>query len=277
MMEHHGRIRRSVIAGTWYPGDAKTLRDEISRYLVMARPTGLPGELMGLIVPHAGYEFSGAVAAHAYKLLEGLSYEHVIVVSPVHRVYMGAFGVADADYYETPLGLVEIDSEMVDALSATIPLSRVERDGEHSLEIQLPFLQHVLGEFSLLPIMMGDQGLKSCRALADGLVRVIEGRRVLLVASTDLSHYHSYSTAVSLDAVVQRYVEEFDPEGLATSLAAGECEACGGGPTVSVMLAARSLGATAARVLQYANSGDVLGDRSQVVGYLAAGIFGPGA
>ncbi|MCG2768753.1 MAG: AmmeMemoRadiSam system protein B [Anaerolineae bacterium] len=267
-----GRIRRSVIAGSWYPGTVDVLEGTITRYLGNVEPMGLTGELLGLIVPHAGYVYSGQVAAHAYRQLEGISFDRVVVVSPVHRMFVGQYGVVDADYYETPLGLVEIDALWVDALAGMVTVNQVLRDSEHSLEIQLPFLQHMLGEFKLLPIMMGDQSLESCRILAEALVRVMGDERALLVASTDLSHFYRYSMALQLDGVVQKHVQEFDPEGLASALAAHRCEACGGGPMVTVMLAARSMGDSKAVVLKYANSGDVTGDHSQVVGYLAAAI-----
>jgi len=271
-MVGRSRIRRAVIAGSWYPGTVDVLEGTIARYLSNVEPTELKGELLGLIVPHAGYVYSGQVAAYAYRQLEDLSVDRVVVVSPVHRMSVGQYGVVDADYYETPLGLVEIDAQWVDALASKVTLNRILRDNEHSLEIQLPFLQHMLGEFRLLPIMMGGQALESCRVLAKALVQVIGNERALLVASTDLSHFYEYSVALQLDGVVQQHVQEFDPEGLADALNAHRCEACGGGPMVTVMLAARSMGASEASVLRYANSGDVTGDRSQVVGYLAAAI-----
>lgn len=271
-MLESGRIRRSMIAGSWYPGTVEVLEGTLSRYLDDVEPVELKGELVGLIAPHAGYVYSGRVAAHAYKQLESSCFDHVVVVSPVHRMSVGRYGIADADYYETPLGLVEIDAQWVDALASQIAVNPVPQDNEHSLEIQLPFLQHVLGEFRLLPIMMGDQALESCRVLAEALTQVIGDKGALLVASTDLSHFNRYPVAVELDGVIQEYVKEFDPEGLAGALAAQRCEACGGGPMVTVMLASRSLGADETTVLKYANSGDVTGDRSQVVGYMAAAI-----
>jgi AmmeMemoRadiSam system protein B len=269
-----GRIRRSVIAGSWYPGTVDVLEGTITRYLGNVEPMELMGDLVGLIVPHAGYVYSGQVAAHAYRQLEGISFDRVVVVSPVHRMSVGQYGVVDADYYETPLGLVEIDAQWVDALACKVTLSHVLQDTEHSLEIQLPFLQYMLREFRLLPIMMGDQSQESCRILAEALVQVMGDERALLVASTDLSHFHRYSMALQLDGVVQEHVQEFDPEGLAVALAGHRCEACGGGPMVTVMMAARSMGAGKAVVLKYANSGDVTGEHSQVVGYLAAAICG---
>jgi len=266
-------IRRSVIAGTWYPGTKAELGRMLDGFLANAKKEELGGELMGLIAPHAGYVYSGQVAAYAYKQLEGLDFPTVAIVSPVHRMFVGRYAVTAKRYYETPLGLVEVDGELVDALDEAVGLNRVERDDEHSLEIQLPFLQRVLGRFKLLPVMMGDQSLPACRALGEALAGVLRGKRALLVASTDLSHFHPYDTAVRLDRVVLDHIEKFDPEGLALDLERGRCEACGGGPVIAVMLAAKALGANRARVLKYANSGDVTGDRGQVVGYAAGAIY----
>ncbi len=266
-------VRKSAIAGTWYPGTARELGATIDRFLSRVDQTSLDGRLLGVVSPHAGYVYSGQVAAHAYRQLQGLSFDIVAVVSPMHRMYVGPYVVNDARYYETPLGLVEIDETSVDALAARVPISRVEWDDEHSLEIQLPFLQRVLPPFKLLPVMQGDQSLPASQMLAQGLAEVLQGKTALLVASTDLSHFHPYKAAVALDGVVQSHVAEYDPVGLAQALQDGNAEACGGGAVVSVMLAARATGADRATVLNYANSGDVTGDRRRVVGYLSAAIW----
>ncbi|MEA3459333.1 MAG: AmmeMemoRadiSam system protein B [Chloroflexota bacterium] len=268
-----GDIRRSVIAGSWYPGTKDELEQMLDGFLAKAEKEELEGQLMGLIAPHAGYVYSGQVAAYAYKQLEGLSFDEVAVISPVHRMYVGRFAVTDKAYYETPLGLVEVDGEPVDAIDEAVGLNRLERDNEHSLEIQLPFLQRALGEFKLIPIMMGDQSPSSCQALGKALAKVLKGKGALLVASSDLSHFHRYETALRLDKVVQEDVERYDPEGLMRDIEAGRCEACGGGPIDAVMSAARTLGADRAKVIKYANSGDVTGDLSGVVGYMAAAIY----
>ncbi len=270
-------VRRSVIAGTWYPGTKGELERTIDGYLANVEEAPIEGQLLGLISPHAGYIYSGQVAAYAYKQLEGLSFEVVVVVSPVHRImYMDRFAVTNKAYYETPLGLIEVDSQLVEAVSKKAGFSRVGQDDEHSLEIQLPFLQRVLGDFKLTPIMIGDQSLSSCRELGQALATALKGEKALLVASTDLSHFHGYDAAVSLDRVVLDHVEAYDPEGLAQAMSRGQCEACGGGPVVAVMLAARELGADKAKVLKYANSGDVTGDRTRVVGYMAGALYREG-
>jgi AmmeMemoRadiSam system protein B len=269
-------IRPSPIAGTWYPGRSGELRAEIARYLANVEHVDLPGDLIGLIVPHAGYVYSGQVAAHAFKLLEGKAFEVVVVISPVHRVYQGAYMVTSYGYYETPLGLIRVATDQVDALAEAIDLVRIQSDMEHSLEIQLPFLQYLLGDFALIPIMMGNQDWSACCTLADALSTLLRGKDALLVASTDLSHFHANAQAVQLDRRVVDRVNSFDPKGLSDDLKAQRCEACGGGPVVSVMLAAREMGGNCARVLRCANSGNVTGDFSQVVGYMAAALLTTG-
>ncbi len=265
--------RRSVIAGSWYPGTAAGLTSTIEEYLAQVDQSAIEGELYGLISPHAGYVYSGQVAAYAYKQLEGKKYDTVAVISPSHRMYIPGYGFTAARYYETPLGKVELDVVSLTALDDAVSLTALQGDSEHSLEIQLPFLQHMLGEFKLLPVMMGEQSLSSCQKLANGLVQVLQGKNALLVASTDLSHFHSYSAAQQLDNYVLEHIAAYDPAGLMSDLKMGKCEACGGAPVTTVMLAAQQLGANKAKILKYANSGDVTGDHSQVVGYAAGAIY----
>jgi AmmeMemoRadiSam system protein B len=269
-------VRRSVIAGSWYPGSASALASTIDGFMAAVDEGPLEGELRGLISPHAGYSYSGRVAAYAYKQLEGKSYPTVVIVSPIHRHYGGRYLVTSNQYYETPLGMAEVDGQLVSKLGGEIELNFVDQDAEHSLEIQLPFLQHMLGEFTLLPVMMGDQGLGACRELSVALAKVLGEKEALLVASSDLAHLHDYEEVVAHDRFVQRFVNDFDPEGLASSLAKNEAQACGGGPIVTVMLTARELGADSAKVLKYMNSGDVTGARTPgqyTVGYLAGAIY----
>ena len=273
-MTQGARVRRSTIAGSWYPGTSRSLSDTIRGFLAKVELEPLPGKLVALISPHAGYVYSGQVAAHAYRHLEGSSFDRVIVISPVHSTYLGRYAVTSADFYETPLGTVPVDAELVDMLMQELPIQRVSRDHEHSLEIQIPFLQYTLGEFRLTPIMMGEQSWDACVRLAEALVKTIGRRQVLLVASSDLSHFNSYSAAQRLDSIVAESIRQFDPEGLSSALDESRCEACGGGPIIATMLAAKSLGADGATILKYANSGDVTDDRTSVVGYLAAALHG---
>ncbi len=269
-------IRESVIAGSWYPGHPDTLRKDIHHYLETAGSVTIPGELRALIVPHAGYTYSGGVAAHAYRLLQDRSFDRVVIVAPSHRAYFKGASVYTLGGYRTPFGVVPLDREIIDALleHSSLVKSVPEADAEeHSLEIQLPFLQVVLRDFRLTPIIMADQSYRFCEQLAEVLCNVCRDMKVLLIASTDLSHFHSYAEARRLDQVVCDHVASFDPQALSLDLQGGKCEACGAGPMMAVMLAARGLGANGAQVLQYANSGDVAGDRSRVVGYLAAALY----
>ena len=266
-------VRRSVIAGSWYPGDPKQLRAMIDGFLENVPPQPLEGALVGLIAPHAGYVYSGQVAAHAYAQLRGKAFSKVLVVSPVHRMYPGRFAVTDKAYYETPLGLVPVDADLLQAVEQHTQLNYVSQDMEHSLEIQLPFLQHILGDFALAPIMMGEQDWESAVELGQGLAEAVGKEVVLLVASTDLSHFYRYDVAVKLDQIVLERITAYDANGLARALATHKAEACGGGPVMAVMVAAEKMGAHRAVLLKYMNSGDVTGDRSSVVGYAAAALL----
>ena len=270
------KVRESVIAGSWYPGDPDRLTKDIKGYLKQVPEHTIGGEIIALISPHAGYMYSGQVAAHAYKLLEGKKYDIVVIVAPSHRAYFKGASVYPTGGYRTPLGIVPIAEEITDALMKKSPLIDAIPQAhaqEHSLEIQLPFLQVVLKDFRLVPIVMGEQDLRICNELSAVIADVIKGKNALVIASTDLSHFHTYDEAVALDRKFLQQVDAFDHEGLDKALRAGECEACGAGPVVAVMLAAQALGANKSEVLNYANSGDVTGDHSRVVGYMAAVLY----
>jgi AmmeMemoRadiSam system protein B len=266
------QARRAQFAdGRWYPGDAETLRRTVQGFLDQIPERRVPGEVIGLISPHAGYSYSGQVAAHAYRQLEGTSFDLVVVVSPLHRINASGLVITDNRYYETPLGLVDIDVSAVKALEDRVRIRRVRTDDEHSLEIQLPFLQVVLGDFALLPLMMGTQDWETVQELADALVAVVEGKRVLLLASSDLYHGQSYEDAVTVNQRVEKRVSDYDVLGLAEDLAGGSAQACGGGSILAVMLAAQALGAEVAEVLSLTTSADVTGNRwGYIVGYMAA-------
>jgi MEMO1 family protein len=256
----------------WYPSSSARLRQSVQDY-IDAAPVVPLGRPIGLVSPHAGLRFSGAVAAHAYRQLYGCHFDVVAVVSPLHRLAIRGVATSQYHHYSTPLGPVPVDQSLVARLAAALPLARVGRDNEHSLEIQLPFLQYMLGDFLLLPLMMGDQSFAACQALAAALVEGLAHRSALIVASSDLSHFHAYDAAVGLDRLLADRVEAFDPAGLAEALDRGSTEACGGGPIITAMLACQALGANRATVLAYANSGDVWADRASVVGYLAAALW----
>jgi len=270
------KIRESVIAGTWYPGNAQKLSKEIEGYLDQAKTPTLNGEVVALIAPHAGYMYSGGVAAYAYKLLREQPFDRVLIVAPSHRTYFEGASVYSLGGFRTPLGVVPLDHELLEQLlrqPAAINDLPEAHAQEHSLEIQLPFLQVVLKEFQLTPLVMGEQSYANCQSLATAIAAACQNKRVLLVASSDLSHYHAYQEAKTLDQFVLDAVSAYDPKALDEQLRMGKCEACGAGPIMTVMLAARELGANQAKVLHYANSGDVTGDRRGVVGYMSAVLY----
>ena len=273
-------IRKSIIAGTWYPGRPDTLRSQIQGYLRGVPESGVPfGELVALIVPHAGYLYSGGVAAYAYQLLINRPFRQVVIVAPSHRHAFRGASVDQKTGYETPLGLVPVDQVLSRELLEKGVQFRYVPEGhaqEHALEIQLPFLQETLKDFSLTAIIQGSQDEETAEEMAQALAGVLKGKKVLLVASTDLSHFHAYDQARRLDQKVVDRVAAFDEQGLMRDLQENAVEACGGGPLVTVMKTARLLGADESVVLQYANSGDVTGDRSGVVGYLAAASLSTG-
>ncbi len=269
-------IRESVIAGSWYPADPGVLRSQIDGFLKRVETRARTGSLVALIVPHAGYMASGQVAAHAYKLLERYRFDSVVIVAPSHRALFEGVSVYDRGGYRTPLGIVSLDREQIKALQKKDPKIRyvpAAHQREHSLEIQLPFIQVLLPQAELVPLVMGTQKMDTCRRLAQTLARTVRGKSVLLIASTDLSHYHSYEAARKLDGRLMERVARMDVDGLSADLTQGRCEACGGGPMIAVIMAAKMLGAEKSEILFAANSGDVLGDRRRVVGYMAAALW----
>jgi AmmeMemoRadiSam system protein B len=235
----------------------------------------IAGDLVALIAPHAGLKYSGPVAACAYELLRGRAFDLAVLVGPSHFVGFEGVAVYRFGAFETPMGIVPVDEDAAAALMRSTSIVR-EHDAaharEHSLEMQLPFLQRLAPNVPILPLVVGHQTAETANALAEGLAATLRDRRAVLVASSDLSHYHPANVAARLDRVVIDLVSRLDADGLQALLDANAGHACGGGPIVSVMRAARQLGATAARTVQYADSGDVSGDKTAVVGYMAAAI-----
>jgi MEMO1 family protein len=266
-------IRVPAVAGTFYPASARKLQQDVDEFLERALTPEHIGNICGLISPHAGYMYSGFTAAHAYANLKNRTFDTVIVIGPSHQEYFQGVSVYPGESYRTPLGVVPIHHELRSKIIRSekrIFLSDAGHHTEHSVEVQLPFLQRVLGTFSFIPIVMGDQTIALCESLAEAVASAVAGKNVLLVASSDLSHFHPYEEAVMLDKRVIELVESYDPIKLMERLDHRELEACGGGPIVAVMLASRMLGANSARVTHYCNSGDVTGEKSAVVGYLSA-------
>jgi AmmeMemoRadiSam system protein B/AmmeMemoRadiSam system protein A len=270
-------IREPAVAGAFYPDKPEVLTRDVKRYLENAKKERVEGEIVALVVPHAGYMYSGQVAAYAYRLIEGKTFDSVMVVGPSHRALFKGASLYDRGAYRTPLGLVPVDVDLSKRMMERrkeiqfLPEAHAE---EHSLEVQIPFLQVVFKSFKLVPIVMEPYwSWETCQTLASAIAETVRGKNVLLIASSDLSHFHSYEKAVELDKIVLNHIEKFDAEGLNRDLKQNRCEACGGGPILSIMLAAKALGANKGKVLKCLNSGDVTGDRSRVVGYAAAVFY----
>jgi AmmeMemoRadiSam system protein B len=272
-------VRRAAVAGSWYPGTASAVAAEVDSYLEAARAAPPPGRLVALVSPHAGLRYSGPVAAYGYGLLRevgggpGLT---VVLVGPSHRAAFEGVAAHARGAWETPLGRAPIDEEVSQAILDADPVvfddPGVHRD-EHSLEMQMPFLQRLLPGLRIVPLVMGSQSRREVEALATALAKALTGRRALLVASSDLSHYQPAVVANRVDATVVDEVSRFDEEALMRRLETHDNVACGGGPVVAVMKAARALGADRATVLKYGDSGDVgERDKSHVVGYLSAAL-----
>jgi hypothetical protein len=270
-------VRPAAVAGTWYPGTRAALARAVDEYLAAAR-CSIAGDIRAIVAPHAGLMYSGPVAGFAYSALAGRSYDVAVLVGPSHHVAFQGVASYPSGAFDTPFGAVPIAEDVTEAIarvSTVIHENRAAHAREHCLEIQLPFLCRVLPDTPIVPLLMGYQRRATIDGLAEALARGLEGRRALLVASTDLSHYREARVAAVLDQQVTSLVGQFDADGLADALEQVPDHACGGGPAVAVMKAARSLGARDARVLRYADSGDVSGDKSAVVGYMAAalGVF----
>jgi AmmeMemoRadiSam system protein B len=279
-MKFNPETRPSPIAGHWYPADPARLADSIDGYLEDCGSTSLPGEVVAVMAPHAGHLYSGPVAAYAFKSLRGLPIELAAVVAPMHHPYWEPLLTTAHSAYHTPLGDAPVDQDALGELDVALKedlgygLASVARDPEHSLEIEIPFLQRVLPPgFKLLPVMVRDQRASVARCLGKALAQVLSGRRATLVASTDLSHFYSHSTARLLDSEILHEVEAFDPEGVLKAEEEGRGFACGKAALAAVMWAAQELGANRAVVLHYATSAEVSGDYGQVVGYAAAAFI----
>ena len=271
--------RPPAVAGSWYPDAEAPLRAAVTSHLAAVEDTP-SGDIVAIIAPHAGLVYSGAVAAHAYQAVAGRTYDVAVLVGPSHHVGFDGVAIYPRGAFDTPLGPVPVASGVADHLMSA-PCIRTHSSAhvrEHSLEMQLPFLRHVLPETPIVPLVIGYQERDTILALAEALAGTLAGMTPLIVASTDLSHYFDADRAASFDAVVIDHVTRFDPDGLLAEYERyptherGRCVACGGGAAVAVMKAAAALGAREARVLRYADSGDVSGEKTAVVGYLAAAL-----
>lgn len=283
------------VAGSFYPSDPAKLNSMMDEMLARVNSPAIHGKIIAVVAPHAGYPYSGPVAAYSYAALKGRKYARVVVIAPSHYEAFHFTSVYDGDGYGTPLGMIPVDKAFAQQLTKMNPSIRLSGRGhlptssgtEHALEVQLPWLQHVLGNFTLVPVVMGDQSYESSRALGVALAKLLqEGGAsshatdpqtttgdTLIVASSDLSHYHTYREAEQIDHKTLNALQAWDYFNMSRNFDSRVWEACGGGPIVAAMVAAERMGANQARLLNYANSGDTSGDRSHVVGYGAVALI----
>lgn len=278
-------VREPIYAGSWYPGTTDRLTQTIDSYIESAANPLLDGPVVGIVAPHAGYVYSGEVAAHAYKSVKGNSYELVVIMGNAHREMFHGAAIDGVKAYSNCLGSVNVDidlGEQLDGLCTSVSINSKPHQKEHSLELQLPFLQRALSPgFKILPILFGIQSEQARKEILGSLPELLKNKSCLLVSSTDLTHYPTYSDAKSIDTQTIEFIAAMDCDGLqrfestqlqknTTNLA---CVLCAGTATRCVMALSQALGADTGTILKYANSGDVsVADRNQVVGYGAIAL-----
>lgn len=278
-------IRPPAVAGAFYPGDPAALMSLVDSLLADAAPPPLGGRLVAIQVPHAGYPYSGSTAAWAFRLLPRSESVTVVMIGPSHRPYGRQAAVYCSGAWRTPLGSVPVDEPLARAVVASNPVFAAlpqAHAAEHSLEVQLPFLQRTLSGFRIVPVLLPwPFSYDDCLKAGQGIATASRNRHVLLLASTDLYHGEDYTAARKIDAVTTEMFTGFKPQTLYDALASGQAQACGGFAVVTTMVAARELGADEALLLRQTNSNDVMGVRKgYCVGYSATAFIdtsAPGA
>ncbi len=271
-------------AGAFYPNNAQELSNKIDSVIAKANPQAMPGEIFALISPHAGYDFSAGVAAYGYKLIKGKNYKTVVVIGPSHFFGFAGISVYPMGKFYTPLGAVEIDEEFTNKLIGKNKSVFFEPQAfakEHSVEVEIPFLQKVLkkNSWKLVPVVMGDCSLAECEAFANLLKNAISSRKdVLIVASTDMYHGYDYDEDEIIDSHTLAYLKNMDAEGLYNGLREGKLQLCGGFPVVATLFLAKKMGHNTIKLLAHTNSAQVTGNKIKgiwTVGYCSMAIDNP--
>ncbi|KPJ55364.1 hypothetical protein AMJ47_00630 [Parcubacteria bacterium DG_72] len=277
--------RKPAVAGQFYPDSKEELERQVNDFLNSAELSQTEGQIIGLIVPHAGYQFSGRVAGFGFKALIDQEIDTVILIGNSHTERFDGISVFKKGSYETPLGKVRIDSELAESLikeNERIFYKDTAHEKEHSLEVQLPFLQQTLSSFKIVPVLFGNSSSQDYNILAQAILKSIKGKNVLLIASSDLSHYPEYDNAKESDLKTVEAILTGQEESLEKTINDLEKEnipgavtfACAEDSIKTVMIVAKNLAAEEIKLLKYANSGDVnIGDKNRVVGYAAIGFF----
>ncbi|MDI6840961.1 MAG: AmmeMemoRadiSam system protein B [bacterium] len=279
-------VRPPAVAGAWYPANKQELQLMVQGFLDKVKVDKVDGDIYGFMVPHAGYVYSGQTAAYAFKQILGRRYNTVILIGPPHRAYIRGVSIYAEGYFKTPLGLVEVDADLSNKIikeSKHFSFTKATHIEEHSLEAELPFLQMVLKDFKIVPVLIGQVGIDVCEELSKAILKYIKGRKdVLIVASSDMSHYPRYEDACVVDNATLESIKSFNPyevikvseQQLNKGVAELHCTLCGELAVITTMMVAKGLGANEVKVLNYANSGDLpIGDKNRVVGYGAVAFY----
>jgi MEMO1 family protein len=265
--------RKSSYAGTFYPEDKVVLNNMITEFIENTEIPIVSKNITGIIVPHAGYIYSGSIAAYSYAAIMKNKFDVAVILAPSHRAQFNGYSIIASGYMETPIGVIPVDKNIGSKLDGK-PLMRFIKEIdilEHSLEVQLPFIQVINNNCNIVPVIIGTNEREVCDNIADEIYDAIhdDGRNIIIVISTDLSHYYSYDEAVKLDNRFINGLIKFDETLLINNIKAG-AEACGLGPVLTGMNLLKRMGSKNISVLKYGNSGDTAGDKSKVVGYLSA-------
>lgn len=270
-----------VVAGRFYEGTEETLMPRLKDSFLKGMgpgelPDGPPGEkneIKALIAPHAGYVYSGMTAAHAYlELFKDKVPEHLVILGPNHTGIGKTVAVCEEDW-KTPLGLVSYDTELGPAIIQEDKYAQsdcIAHNSEHSIEVQLPFLQYIYGGLSFVPICMGTQKYEICESLGKTLAKLSEEMEITIIASSDFTHFESAESAKKKDNQAMEYLEFLDAKGFLDFVTSHKVSICGAAPIATATVFAKEMGATRFNLLKYTNSGDVTGNKNDVVAYVAA-------
>jgi AmmeMemoRadiSam system protein B/AmmeMemoRadiSam system protein A len=268
-------VRKPAFAGAFYDGDKAILAARIDSYLSAVKDLpAIAADVRALVCPHAGYVYSGQTAAYAYKLVQGRPYDTVIIIGTSHQYPLDGASIYLEGAFETPLGLVPVDEELASSIAKASGFSYVPEAHakEHSVEVQVPFIQRALPDAKIVPIVLGYPTRRNVYSLAEGIAKACGEKKALIVASTDLSHYLSKADANSLDAKTISLVRNINADTLITKCLNGENIMCGGGGVAAMLIALKKAGQPHVEILRYSDSSEASGDEGHVVGYLAAAV-----
>ena len=279
-MEFKSNSRPSPIAGTWYTGEPNALSNQIDSFINDAKVTeeDIHGKVIGLTAPHAGHRFSGKTAGYAYKTIKGDKRDLVVILSPFHQYFPGDLITTVFQTYSTPLGEIPVHTDALVELEkvlkkSNIPIHQINNDPEHSLEIQLPFLQRALKtDFKLLPLMIRSHDAHLLKQTAEALFNVVKDQSFVIIASTDLSHFFPLDIAEVMDAEMLKRIKQMNPEGVLSAEKEGSASACGASAVAVMLWLTKEAGAKETFILNYSTSADSTGDKTSVVGYGSAAV-----